>query len=65
MNQYSTAANVARERRRISGCHWLFGGDNRQLEIRLRSQATANGKAARNILFRLSTYSHRGQLTVR
>ena len=29
---------VACERRRISGCHW-FGGDKRQPEIRLRSQA--------------------------
>ena len=29
---------IACERRRISGCHW-FGGDNRQPEIRLRSQA--------------------------
>ena len=35
-------AYVACERRRISGGHWfhgIFGGDNRQPEIRLRSQA--------------------------
>ena len=34
-----TAHVLACERRRISGCHW-FGGDKRQPEIRLRSQAT-------------------------
>ena len=32
---------LACERRRISGCHWFRGGDNRQPEIRLRSQANS------------------------
>ena len=39
-----STAPVAGERRRISGCHW-FGGDKRQPEIRLRSQATAREKS--------------------
>ena len=39
---------VACERRRISGCRW-FRGDNRQPEIRLRSQAKFTAHVGKNL----------------